>query len=71
MKYALTAVAMSLIIAFAWLPFELKECDKLLVEHGVTYFCVPVGFIAIPLLCALLIIIGIYLLFVRKNYRKR
>lgn len=70
MRYALIAVAVSLTIAFAWLPFELKECDRLLVEHGENYFCVPVGFLAIPLLCALLII-GIYLLFVRKNYQKR
>lgn len=71
MKYVLVAVIVSLIIAFAWLPFELKECDRLLVEHGANYFCFPIGFFAIPILCVLLLIIGTYMLLARIFYRKK
>lgn len=71
MKYALIATAVSLTIAFAWLPFELEECDRLLVEHGANYFCFSIGFFAIPILGVLLIIIGTYMLLARIFRRKK
>ncbi|MEP4342493.1 MAG: hypothetical protein ABJ042_10895 [Lentilitoribacter sp.] len=71
MKYVLILVALGLTISLAWLPFELEECDRLLVENGADYFCFPIGFFAVPILSVSLIIIETYMLLTQVFLRKK
>jgi hypothetical protein len=70
MKYLLGVLVFSLIGAVFWLPLELDKCQRLTVELGDNYFCLPLGFIAIPVLSLLLLILAVVFLFKRIRNRK-
>ena len=51
-----------LLLAFvAYLPFEIQECDRLVAEYGAKFFCVPIGFVALPAISTLLVVLVIVL----------
>ncbi len=51
-----------LLLAFiAYLPMEIRECDHLVAEYGPKYFCVPIGYVALPAISMLLVVLVIVL----------
>ena len=53
-----------LLLAFiAYLPMEIRECDRLVAEYEPKYFCVPIGFVALPLISALMFVLVIVSVF--------
>ena len=50
-----------------YMPFELRECARLEVEHGPKFFCIPISFIGIPILVTLLVLTAAIILWKRTQ----
>ena len=56
-----------LLALIGYLPFELAACDEMMKEHGAVFICLPITFLAIPVLSVTFLVLLVFFLRSRKQ----